>query len=155
MYDLAPPVLQNLGLKAALEEALADLQTRFKINTTLSIQGEPFVLNLSFRSVFFRMTRELLMNVVKHAKAQSVHVDLAYETDSVSVVVKDDGVGFDTNKEAKASEVGSGLGLWSVRDQAQRLGGVFDVQSTPGEGAAVLLKLPIVKQEVLHDKAEE
>jgi signal transduction histidine kinase len=153
MYDLAPPVLQNLGLEAALEEALADLESRYQLRTKLSVKGTSPEQDDSLLAVLFRMFRELLMNVVKHASAQSVEVVLSYTSGSVSILVRDDGVGFDPDASRMSEELGSGLGLWSVRDQTNRLGGDFDIRSSPGKGTTVILTLPVAERSTTEGTA--
>src|SRR5262245_6754426 len=96
------------------------------------------------RTLLFESTRELLFNVVKHAKVDRVTLDLALDAmDQLCITVTDDGIGFDpaeVDKRLKAGEVG--WGLFSIRERVTLLDGRFDVDSTPGRGTRFSLVAP-------------
>ena len=95
----------------------------------------------------YRIVQEALTNVVKHANASHVSVVLSCEGDKLSVVVEDDGCGFDTN--TKLQEAGDRLGLFGMEERAQLVGGSLTVEASPGQGTAVYLRVPVRCQEEL------
>jgi signal transduction histidine kinase len=84
--------------------------------------------------------QESLNNIAKHAHARSVQIELTRRNDRISLVVSDDGDGFDA---AAAAGMAGGIGLATMRERAEELGGVLTVASAPGEGATISLSIPI------------
>jgi PAS domain S-box-containing protein len=147
MFDLSPPVLYDLGLKEALSWLAEDIERRFGLRVEL-ISDEPAQpLDDTAAALLFRGVRELLMNVVKHAKAPTAKVSLVQEGDHVAVEVADRGIGFDPADVASDAK-GGGFGLFSVREQIVRLGGAFEVQSSPGAGTRIRLRIPAKRPQV-------
>jgi signal transduction histidine kinase len=91
----------------------------------------------------FRITQEALNNVTKHAKTDRAAVTLRMMDEGVSLLVEDQGVGFDSNRQPATGE---GFGLTSMGERVEILGGTLRVRSSPGEGTTILVKLPHVKR---------
>jgi PAS domain S-box-containing protein len=145
VYDMNSPVLQTLGLEAAIEDHLNEIEDKFGLATSLFVTGKRLELNSFRQSSVFRFVRELLINAVKHASAQSLEVFLAYAPNSLSIAVCDDGIGFDPIEAGKSTGRQLGLGLKNLQDQVARLKGTFEVKSTPGGGAKITLTLPFAE----------
>src|SRR5262245_13446752 len=96
------------------------------------------------RTLLFESTRELLFNVVKHAKVDRVTLDLALDTrDQLCITVMDEGVGFDPEELDDRLKAGAvGWGLFSIQERVTLLGGRFDIDSTPGQGTRFSLVAP-------------
>ena len=90
--------------------------------------------------ILFRAVRELLLNVVKHARARRSTLSLRRRGAEVEIEVADDGIGFAPGAQEGAE---GGYGLFSIREQLGRLGGRIEVDSRPGEGSRVLLRAPL------------
>jgi signal transduction histidine kinase len=84
----------------------------------------------------FRIAQEALANVARHSSASQAELSIDYEKDSVTLVIKDNGRGFDM------SVPHSGLGLHSMQERAESLGGSFSVASEPGQGTRIVVALP-------------
>jgi len=100
--------------------------------------------------VLYRIAREALHNVVKHARARRVAVRLATEPGAVRLTVQDDGVGFaaeSARRRASPHRGRSGLGLLSMRERAAQLGGAVRVTSAPGTGTCVVVEIPLPDSE--------
>jgi signal transduction histidine kinase len=93
----------------------------------------------------FRITQEALVNALKHAAPSQVDVRLCYEPDSVKLVIKDDGRGFEPTAAAGA-EAGH-FGIVGMRERAARIGGHLDVDSRPGGGTTVAVAVPAFRLE--------
>ena len=94
------------------------------------------------RAILFRNVRELLTNVVKHARAKEVSVRMEVERDTLRIVVKDDGAGFDVHAAAKDPNREGGFGLFSIRERMADLDGSLEIESEPGLGCAAVLVVP-------------
>ena len=93
--------------------------------------------------LLFRAVQELLINMVKHAKARRSSVTLKRSDNQVQVEVQDDGVGFDTGTLSTQGSVKKGFGLLSIRERLHNLGGNMEVQSSPGGGTKVSITTPL------------
>jgi signal transduction histidine kinase len=90
--------------------------------------------------VLFRGTRELLMNAVKHAQATRATVTVRGSDEGIELTVADDGRGFDVGR--LTADGASGFGLFSIRDRLPHLGGELAIDSAPGQGTRVTLRMP-------------
>jgi signal transduction histidine kinase len=142
MAELSPPVLSELGFVPAIEwlteqfSSQNGLDVKFKyIN---GIDSNDLVHDMQV--LLFQATRELLMNVVKHANSKKAMVVITDKKDTVRVTVKDDGVGFQ-GKVAFREDKG-GFGLFSVRERLKHLGGQLIIESKPNRGTRVTMISP-------------
>ncbi len=141
--QLAPAVLYELGLSPALETLCEEIGRTFDLNVTVHDDGESKPLSQEARSILYRATRELLINVAKHARTDSATVEIARADDKIVVRVSDTGVGYEP-----ASGARRGLGLVSVRERLSFIGGTAEVRSVPGDGTVAVLTAPLLKDDV-------
>jgi len=142
-FDLASPTLYKLGLVPAIREWLQDqLEARHGIATGLDCSGEFDGLNDDTRAFIFKAVKEACFNVIKHAQARNVHVTLGAQDDSVQVIISDDGVGFDCGNMAQRSASGTGLGLFSIKEHVEYLGGCFLIESVADKGTKIEFAVP-------------
>jgi two-component system sensor histidine kinase UhpB len=139
--DLRPGALDVMGLKLALEEYLNDFGIRHALRTGLTLPDQELVLEEAWAIALFRMFQEILRNVQRHAAAGQVRATLAFEQNgrALSLLVIDDGVGFD----AASHDPGSSHGLRRLAERAAFLGGSLHLASAPGEGTSVRVTLPL------------
>jgi PAS domain S-box-containing protein len=143
--ELAPPVLQEFGLPAALRW-LADRMEQHELMVSVHCEDELLRLPEEQAILLFQSVRELLINVAKHADCAEARVDLTVEGPSVRLVVHDKGQGFDVVAAGSRSDSGtekSQFGLFSIKERMAALGGHFTVASTPGSGTTAVLTLPL------------
>ncbi len=91
-------------------------------------------------TVLYRIAQEALNNVAKHAEAKSVAVVLERRATQVSLIIEDDGVGFDLQQVLGAND--KGLGLVGLRERAALVGGMVEIESQPDEGATMFVRIP-------------
>ncbi|MBW2053118.1 MAG: PAS domain S-box protein [Deltaproteobacteria bacterium] len=142
-FNLSPPALYELGLEAALDELAEQIQNEYGPITSLKGDARPKSMSLNKRITLYRATRELMLNVVKHARAKQMEVSIREENGHLRIEVIDDGVGFDTagiNSRLLGSE---SFGLFSVRERIRALDGGVEIVSTPGFGTTVALTVPL------------
>ena len=135
MASLRPPVLDEVGLEAALREHVKTFTNRHgiacNIETALGRRLEPEI-----ETVLYRVTQEALTNVAKHAKATHLWVSLLAENGATELDIRDNGVGFPTNDTAALTRNGH-FGLVGMRQRVEMAGGRFDIDSRPNEGVSV------------------
>ena len=95
-FELSPPVLYELGLEAALEWLLEQIQEQHGLETEFTMTLQPKPLDYPFRVLIFQAVRELLFNIVKHARADRVYLSVKRDNGTMRIDIQDDGVGFDT-----------------------------------------------------------
>ncbi|MDB6039158.1 MAG: putative Response regulator/sensory box histidine kinase [Verrucomicrobiales bacterium] len=142
-FELSPPVLYELGLVPAVEWLARKIQQDHGIETRFHDDGQPKPLDEDFRIVLFQAVRELLVNVVKHARASHAQVLVRRDGDALRVIIEDDGVGFDPAAKQSWSEGSAGFGLFSTRERLDYLGGQVKIRSNPGEGTRITLLAPL------------
>jgi signal transduction histidine kinase len=136
IFELRPESLEKEGLVAALEKQVAATRARYGFTVTAALGDEPD-LSPAAREAFYRVAQEALHNIVKHARPTEVDVRLASDGGGVELRVRDNGVGFDP-----AGEFAGHLGLESMRERAARVGAVLSIDSSPGGGTTVALRVP-------------
>lgn len=135
--ELRPAALKGKGLAAALRECVSDWSRQSHIPAEVRIRGER-ALPLPLEQALYRVAQEALTNITRHSGANLVEVELVWREDQISLTVADDGHGFNVS-----SRDGKGLGLQSMRERVEALGGQLDVQSKPGAGAQITARLKI------------
>ncbi len=149
-FEISPPMLYDLGLEAAIDWLVEQTQQQYKILIEFYDDGRPKPMDVSFRVLIFQATRELLFNIVKHARAQHAKVFIRRDGDDIRIDIEDDGVGFDTS--AIDSQLGrtKGFGLFSIRERLSHLGGYLEVESAPGKGALITMVSPMKFEEEIQ-----
>jgi PAS domain S-box-containing protein len=137
IFELRPESLESEGLAAALEKQAAALRARHEIEVEVALCEEPEA-SLEVKEAIYRIAQEALHNTVRHARANNVTIKMVCEAGRIlKLEVSDDGVGFETGGEFPGH-----LGLHSMRERAQRLGGTLTLESSPGAGTAVRVLIP-------------
>ncbi|HEX6851289.1 MAG TPA: two-component regulator propeller domain-containing protein [Candidatus Polarisedimenticolaceae bacterium] len=141
--DLRPPLLDELGLAAALRGYLEALSRRSGIGIELRAEGVPAALPDDVAIAAFRVAQEAVTNVLRHGGAGRVEVDLGYDRAGLELTVVDDGRGFDVAAAFERAGSGRHLGLLGMRERVEAMGGSLAVESTPGSGTRVHARLPL------------
>jgi len=142
--NLGTPMLQQLGLAAALEEWMdSEITTKHGIKTDVVDKGIPSAMSEDTKSLLFRAIRELAINVVKHAQAQTLSVTLETQAGELSMTIVDDGKGFAHTEKLDQDFRHHGYGLFSIHERITYIGGSMAVQSAPGQGTRILIRVPL------------
>jgi signal transduction histidine kinase len=145
-FDLGSPILYELGFEAAVAEWLMEQGRKHNIETEFEDDEEPKPLDVDVRGVLFRMVRELLFNVVKHAHAKKVKVSVLRDDTFLKVLVADNGNGFEPNRIVRGGRQTGGFGLFSIRERLEQLGGKLDIESAPGHGCTAIITVPLKRE---------
>ena len=97
----------------------------------------------------FRNVRELLINVVKHAKASKVKVSISRVDDDIQVCVEDNGVGFNADEVAQLPSADGGFGLFSIRERLEQIGGCIEIGSAPNQGSKITMTASLKYENII------
>jgi PAS domain S-box-containing protein len=136
---LRPGVLDDLGLAAAIEWQASEFASRNGVLCQVTVPPVDLHLDGDRATATFRIFQECLTNVIRHAQAKSVRVDLCQEDGNILLVVEDDGIGF---CESGLSNSFGSLGLLGMKERAQFCGGEVQISSSPGNGTTVTVRVP-------------
>lgn len=139
--QISPPVLYELGLEPALDWLAERLMVKQNFHVRLASRGAPARLPEAHQVMLYQSVRELLTNSLKYSGTGAATLDVVWSPGSVSICVRDGGVGFDP-AVLTCRRTDAGFGLFSVRERLQDLGGHMTVTSAPGGGCTVVLEVP-------------
>jgi signal transduction histidine kinase len=141
VWELRPTALDDLGLRAALANYVQDWSRRAGVRADLHTTGlSADRLTSQIETTLYRIAQEALNNVAKHARADSVDVILERRTDQVSLIIEDDGVGFE---QGAAGPSHQGFGLLGMQERAALVGATVQIESVAGEGTTIIVRMPI------------
>ncbi|MDR4479377.1 MAG: sensor histidine kinase [Nitrospira sp.] len=141
-YRFHPSILDDLGLKAALQRLLDDFSSRTGVKALFVHQPLDHQLDKTISTALYRVVQESLSNITRHAKASRVEVEVTMEEEGLVVVVRDDGRGFD---QVAIEGAECGLGLLNMRERLLSVHGSCEVESIPGRGTTVSMYVPLVR----------
>jgi signal transduction histidine kinase len=134
---LRPSMLDDFGLRAALEWHVRDVSRRCGVEVELSIDGEVDTLPDRLQTCVYRAVQEALTNCVRHAKAQTIAVKMTAGPAALDISVSDNGIGFDAGQQR------NGLGLRGIEERVREAGGALTINSAPGRGTTLTMQLPL------------
>ena len=143
LLGLAASPLDGRTLDAALRSEVAWAESTGRLEVRFVSAGTPVALDGSLSREVLRVAREALTNIVRHAQAHSVRLGLLYERAAVSLLVQDDGQGFDPKSEWQ----GDRFGLRAMTERARELGATLDVDSLAGWGTRIRARFPYLRDE--------
>jgi PAS domain S-box-containing protein len=141
-FDIRPPVLDDLGLAPALRWMLDDSAARAGLNSKFFADPNLRRADVESETACYRVASEAVSNVVRHAQAGKVWVELLNAGNALQLLVRDDGIGFDVG-DAEKRVARNRLGLVGMRERATTVGGQFECKSAPGHGTEVRALFPI------------
>ena len=136
---LRPPVLDDLGLFAAIDWLVNDFRSRYGIRIALEIEGEEVEFGTAASTSIFRLVQEALTNVVRHAHASEVRIAIACAGARCTLRIEDDGRGASLDRPRAANA----FGLLGMGERVRQLGGVIAFRSAPGEGFRIDVDIPL------------
>ncbi len=142
MFDLRPMMLDDLGLVPTLKKYIEGFQEKSGLPVNLSITGQERRLESHTEATIFRVIQELVKNARDHAHCTSIEVSLDIDEAWVRTSVEDNGTGFDVDEVMQAVEQYKTIGLATLRERVEMLGGQLDIDSGVGRGTKVSLEIP-------------
>jgi PAS domain S-box-containing protein len=142
LANLRPSIIDDLGLSPAIEWQVEEFKKRTGINCITDIKLDGFILENPFSIALFRIFQEILTNIIRHANASCIEIDLSIKSNIINLQVMDNGKGI-TDKEINGS---SGYGLIGIKERVKFLGGETAIIGKPGEGTVISVKIPLKKE---------
>jgi two-component system sensor histidine kinase NreB len=147
VHETRPPILEELGLGAALEKQLVDARTASGIDTTLICHGcDDRRLPVAIETALYRVIQEAVTNTLKHAAADHLTVTVTIGPDDVTASVVDDGTGFDV--AAVCNDGHRSFGLLGMTERLRPFAGTVTLNSTIRQGTTVTFRIPLLQPEV-------
>ena len=141
-FELTPGILEDFGLATAIEELVRRVP-RASLDVQLHVKGLTEPLPRLLEVAVYRITQELLNNIIKHAQAQEAFLHVVREDGSLLLSVEDNGVGLKPG--VLSQPAGSGIGLTSIRNRIDLLGGQLTIDSRPSRGTIITITLPVTE----------
>ncbi len=140
--DLRPTLLDSLGLAPAIQRYVETWLQPEGISTTVKTRGHER-LPSEVEVALFRITQEAVNNIMKHAGAKNVDIDLQCDGEKCVLRIHDDGKGFDVSEITKVDKTGRGVGLFGMKERVTLVGGACNVDSRPGKGTTITSEVPL------------
>lgn len=140
--SLHSDVIAEKGLLKAVENEVGILKKTGAYAITFDVEGDYYHLPEQKELILFRMFQEIINNIIKHAKASAIDVQISFQAKLLMLFIQDNGLGFDvTNIEA-----GKGLGLRNIINRSQLIGASYFIDSLQGKGTTIKITLPVNSQ---------
>jgi signal transduction histidine kinase len=144
-HRLHPPILDDLGLIAALAELSQEFSTGERVEVQFTQKAVPRAIPAEVAACLYRVAQEALHNVLKHADAGSVQMKVSGDYSGIYLSIKDTGVGFDSEAGLRRP----GLVIVSMKERVRLVQGEFSIHSRPGQGTEVRVFVPLPKEALL------
>ncbi len=138
--ELRPGILDDLGLKSAIEWQVSQFKKRSDSEYKLTMMGDDENLTKEQSIAIFRIAQESLTNIARHAGATKIEVNLSIEKPSIKLEIKDNGKGISDNNTENHN---TSFGIFGMKERASILGGELEIVSSPKEGTSIIVELPI------------
>ncbi len=137
-HNLSGEFIKKRGLANLLEEEISYINISDGVRCSLHVEGQPVALHSEKELLVYRIAQEAMHNCTKHSKATTQDITLSYSPDEFAMNIADNGVGFDTQKIYELK----GIGFLNMLQRAKLLNGTLDIQSRPGAGCKIILRVP-------------
>ena len=143
-FELRPPALDHIGLHGAITVLAEELSAASGVRVDVhlpGVEGERF--GDGIETALYRVVQEALTNVWKHSGAKTASVIVEREGDALRMIVEDDGRGFDGDNALDGEPVRGRFGLLGMRERLALLGGAMHIESEPGSGTTIYVRVPL------------
>jgi signal transduction histidine kinase len=155
MKSLRPTALDSLGLGPAVHQYAESRLQSAGISVSVNHSGMNQRLPKEVEFALYRIAQGAIANIAWHSKAKNAMIRLRHTSEEFAMEIEDDGKGFDASKPIQVDESGHGRGLLSMKERASLLGGTCDIQSQPGKGTKITVRIPSHVLTLLWSKADE
>lgn len=135
-HNLQNNRIHNIGITESVRQLLISLEKTGRFETTFRTSDNFHILDVNTDIIIYRMIQEIINNIIKHASASKIDVDISNAADTTLIRISDNGVGFDTGL---LKEERSGIGLHNIINRAKTINATVDVKSAPGSGTTITL----------------
>lgn len=143
IFNLRPMALDDLGLVPALRKFAHDFEDKTKIRTIFELNGKEVRMPSAMEAAVYRLVQEAFTNAHKHARASFVTLEVAFSTETVTVIIVDNGIGFQSEQTENHAQDNSHFGLIGMRERVDLLEGRMEIDSKIGHGTKIIVHIPI------------
>ncbi|SFF24745.1 two-component system, NarL family, sensor histidine kinase DegS [Paenibacillus catalpae] len=143
IFNLRPMALDDLGLVPALRKFAHDFEDKTKIRTIFELNGKEVRMPSAMEAGVFRLVQEAFTNAQKHARASFITLEVAFTTETVTITIVDNGIGFQTEQTEVHAQNNSHFGLIGMRERVDLLEGRMEIDSKIGHGTKIIVNIPI------------
>ncbi len=143
IFELRPMMLDDLGLTPTLRKSIEDFEEKKGLHCNLKVLGRDARMSPYIEVTVFRVVQQLLKNIVQHAVASQIQLSLDIANDRVTSVVEDDGHGFNVEEVLKSARERKAMGLTTIKERIEMLGGEIFIDSSTGRGSRIEFWIPI------------
>jgi PAS domain S-box-containing protein len=141
--DLSPAILEDLGLQSALKYLINGVSKHYTVSYAFEVEDLDHLFPADAQIIIYRIFQECLTNISKHAGATEVSIAVKERDGLISLVLEDNGSGFDPTEVSGRRATGRGLGLAALDERARMLGGTLKIRSQPGSGTRLTCAIPV------------
>lgn len=153
IFDLRPISLDDLGLSQTIQQTVKSISEENKIDIKVKLKPIQKEIEPIIQVAVYRITQEIFNNIIKHSKATHAEVRLDYGTKYLTLIVRDDGVGFNVEETLKrVKNKGTSYGLIGIIERVNQLQGEIHIKSSEREGTNYIVKLPINREVIKSEK---
>ena len=145
--DLSPAILEDLGLQSALKYLLDGVSKHYTVSHSFEVEDLDHLFPADAQIIIYRIFQECLTNISKHAGATEVSIAVKENDGLISLVIEDNGAGFDPAQVSARRASGRGLGLAALDERARMLGGTLEIRSQPGFGTRMTCVITVDQRE--------
>ncbi len=148
IFNLRPMALDDLGLVPALRKFAQDFEEKSKIHTKYELTGKEVRLPSAMEAAIFRLVQEAFSNVLKHANASHVLLEIHFKTDVVTLSIQDNGIGFSTSKleSITSASQNNHFGIVGMRERVDLVNGKIQFESERGAGTKITIDIPTTSE---------
>ena len=151
MKELRPTLLDELGLPAAIHRYAKDTLQAQGIEVSAEFEGTDERLPPEVEVTLFRVAQGVIGNTLEHSMAKNASIKLTCSASECLLCIEDDGKGFDVDKVTRVDPSGRGAGVFTMKERVKLVGGVCHIESRPGQGTRVVVKVPLGKDMAIEE----
>ena len=142
--EIRPPQLDALGLTGAIQWDIDQVEKKTGLKGMITVEPADMEIKSQISTILYRIFREALTNILRHAQAEHVFIRLSQRQGSIILAIRDDGRGI-TKKELKGT---TSLGLVGIRERIRMVGGTFTIEGKTGSGTVLTVEVPIKNKKI-------
>jgi two-component system sensor histidine kinase DegS len=143
IFNLRPMALDDLGLVPTLRKFVQDFEEKTKIRAVFETTGRELRMPSAMEAAIYRLVQEAFSNALKHASPSYVRLEIKFYPKRVSIIIQDNGVGFDVEQTLARSKHSSHYGLIGMTERVELLNGKMEIQSAKGQGTKISISIPV------------
>ncbi|MCU6708454.1 sensor histidine kinase [Paenibacillus sp. J5C_2022] len=146
IFNLRPMALDDLGLVPTLRKFTQDFEEKSRVHTVFELSGKELRLPSAMEAAIFRLVQEAFSNVLKHANASYVVLEISYKKDNITLSILDNGTGFVVGNVEQLTNRNGHFGLVGMRERVELIEGRMDIDSKPGQGTKIVIDIPMTSE---------